>query len=214
MNLRSTLERWAGGPAALYDRATRPLEAGAFESARAELVAGLEGDVLELGCGTGATFVHYDARARVSAVEPEPDFRRVAGERASAAAARVSVHAGDGDALPFPSASFDAAVASLVLCSVADPVATLTELRRVLRPGGDLRLLEHVRHETAWVARLQDALDPLWSALEGRGCHLGRDTTAHVLAAGFELREARRLPLPGPADAMFPLVLLRATRAD
>src|SRR5512142_1019590 len=111
---------------------------------RDELVAGLSGRVIEVGAGTGSNFAHYPATVeQLVAVEPEPHLRRQA--RAAAARARIPIEVLDGvaDRLPADDASFDAAVVSLVLCSVPDQTSALAELYRVLRPGGDLRFYEH-----------------------------------------------------------------------
>jgi SAM-dependent methyltransferase len=208
--LRDWLERRAGGPAELYDGVMARLDAGVLAAPRRRLAQGLGGAVLELGCGTGAGFAAYPAGASVTALEPDPAFRRAAARAAREAAARIEVRAGDARRLPFPDASFDAVLGALVLCSVDPPGGALAEAYRVLRPGGRLRLLEHVRHPR-W-GHLQDATDPLWTAVEGRGCHLGRDTPAAVEAAGFLLERATEIPLPPVASWFFPLLLLEARR--
>jgi SAM-dependent methyltransferase len=130
-------------------------------------------------------FAHYpDTVAEVVAVEPEDRLRALA-EKA-AAHAPVPVPVGHADAVPAEDGAIDAAVASLVLCSVPDVAGTLAEIRRVLRPGGELRFFEHVRSDKPWFALLQDAITPLWSRAGG-GCHLNRDTAAAIRAAGFEI---------------------------
>ena len=103
----------------------------------------------------------------------------------------VTVVAGHGDALLYDDASFDAAVVSLVLCSVPEPGHFLAEIRRVLKPGGELRFFEHVRSASAPLGVIQDAITPLWSAIGG-GCHLNRDSRAAIQAAGFEIDELDR----------------------
>lgn len=209
---RDWLERRAGGPAELYDGVVGRLDRAGLAGARQRLVHDVQGNVLELGCGTGGGFVHYAAGTRVTALEPEPDFRRAAVDRARAAAATITVLPGDAHDLPFPDATFDAAVAELMLCSVNRPDVALAEMRRVVRPGGALRLLEHVRHPRAWIGRLQDVVDPFWTALEGRGCHLGRDTPRVVEEAGFAVEAIDTVPMPPGVDWLFPIVTVRARR--
>jgi ubiquinone/menaquinone biosynthesis C-methylase UbiE len=164
---------------------------------RAELLAGVVGEVVEIGAGNGRNFAHYPpAAARVVAVEPEPRLRRLARERAALAPVPVGVVGGLAERLPAADASFDTVVACLVLCSVADPRAVLAEAYRVLRPGGSLRFLEHVRSPSPGVRRVQRAFDAtLWPRLMG-GCHTGRDTLAAVEGAGFELAEVRAFRFP------------------
>jgi ubiquinone/menaquinone biosynthesis C-methylase UbiE len=171
---------------------------------RDELLAGLAGRVLELGAGAGSNFSHYPgAITEVVAVEPEPYLRRRAEEAAARAPVRVEVVAGSADRLPVPEGSCDAAVASLVLCSVPDPTAALAELRRVVRPGGELRFYEHIRADGPRLARVQDALDRLvWPRAFG-GCHLGRDTPGAIAAAGFVV-EGRRDLWVGPRTVPTP----------
>ena len=140
--------------------------------------AGLSGRVIEVGAGNGMNFGHYpNTVAEVVAVEPEDHLRTLAERAAETAAVPVHVVARHATALPVEDATFDGTVASLVLCSVADVPAALAELRRVLKPNGQLRFFEHVRSTKPWFALLEDALTPLWSRVGG-GCHLN-------LAAGL-----------------------------
>jgi SAM-dependent methyltransferase len=159
---------------------------------RRKLLAGLSGRVVEVGAGNGLNFPHYPAEVtEVLAVEPEPYLR----EKAVAAAARVpvpiTVADGVADSLPAGDGEFDAAVASLVLCSVPDQASALGELRRVLRPGGELRFYEHVRAQDSKAARGQDRTDRLWPRFSG-GCHPNRDTPSSIAAAGFEIERCER----------------------
>ena len=155
---------------------------------RRRLLAGLRGRVIEIGCGDGRAFEHYPAAVEhVTAVEPDPNARAVATERARAAPVPVEVVAGSADALPAADGSFDAAVAIWVLCSVPDVPAALHELRRVLTDGGELRFYEHVRSANPVFRGVQHAVDVLfWKRALG-GCCTTRDTEGAIRAAGFEL---------------------------
>jgi SAM-dependent methyltransferase len=170
-----------------------PAEVGAR---REELLAALSGRVLELGAGAGANFVRYPATVEeVVAVEPEPYLRAQAREAAGSAPVPIVVLDGVADALPLEDGSCDAAVACLVLCSVPDQARALAELRRVLRPGGELRFYEHVRASGARMARWQRLADrTFWPHAFG-GCHTHRDTAAAIAAAGFAIEQRRDVPL-------------------
>jgi len=180
---------------------------------RDEMLSGLTGRVVEVGCGPGTNFAHYpDTVTEVLAVEPESFLRDRAAEAAPSAGVPVRVVEGIAHDLPCPAGWADAAVASLVLCSVADPVDALTEMRRVVRPGGELRFYEHVGADTPKLARLQRRLDVAWPHLAG-GCHLTRDTAAAIEAAGWEVRDIRRFEFRPCAMAapVAPHILGRAT---
>jgi ubiquinone/menaquinone biosynthesis C-methylase UbiE len=170
---------------------------------RKRLLAGLSGRVLELGAGNGLNFAHYPSEvASVVAVEPEPYLRQIAERNARSAAAPIEVIDGVGEQLALEEGGFDAAVVSLVLCSVRDQHAALRELYRVLRPGGELRFFEHVRADTTGLQRFQHVLDTtVWPALMG-GCHTGRDTHAAIQSAGFNIEQLERFHLP---DVRFPI---------
>ncbi|MGH9214626.1 MAG: class I SAM-dependent methyltransferase, partial [Acidimicrobiales bacterium] len=127
----------------------------------------------------------------VVAVEPEPYLREIASRAAQTAPLPVTVIDGVADRLPLDDASCDAGVASLVLCSVPDQAVALGELRRVIRPGGELRFFEHVLAETTGLARFQRAIDVVWPRVSG-GCHADRDTLAAIRGAGFDVEKARR----------------------
>lgn len=162
---------------------------------RRELLAGLSGRVIEVGAGNGLNFPHYPPEvSEVVAVEPEPYLRERAEEAAAEATVAVEVVGGLAGELPAADASFDAGVASLVLCSVPDQDRALGELFRVIRPGGELRFYEHVISERRPVAIFQRAATfTVWSRVSG-GCHLDRDTGAAIERSGFELERCRRFP--------------------
>jgi ubiquinone/menaquinone biosynthesis C-methylase UbiE len=151
--------------------------------------------VVEIGSGTGASLPYYERASRVVAVEPDTSMAKRLPGRLQEAKVPVEVVSARAQTLPFPDQSFDAAVAAFVLCSVEDQSAVLAEARRILRPGGKLVLLEHVRGEGR-VARWQDRLTPLHRKLAGN-CHLNRDTRAAVAAAGFDAAGVERTELPG-----------------
>ena len=163
---------------------------------RAGLVGDLEGQVLEIGCGTGANFAHYPAATHVTATDYNEHMLRRAAEERGNAAATIELRQADIEALPFDDDSFDSVVSTLVLCSVPDEALALAEIRRVLKPGGALRLFEHVRSDRRWVARMQRVGTPAWSFVAD-GCHLNRDTAAAVVSAGFEVEREESPGLPG-----------------
>src|SRR5919204_2012562 len=155
-------------------------------------LAGLSGKVIELGAGDGRNFALSPPEVtEVLAVEPEPYLREHAEAAARKAPVPVTVVAGVADRLPADDESFDAGVASLVLCSVPDQARALAELRRVIKPGGKLHFFEHVVSHHPTQARIENLLDHVWPRVAG-GCHPNRDTRAAIEAAGFELEDCDR----------------------
>jgi len=178
--------------ARLFARQAEDAEAKGLREKRQALLRGLSGRVLEIGAGSGLNFPHYpETVTEVVAIEPEHYLAELAETRATAAAAPVSVHRAAAETLPFSDNEFDAAVSFHVLCSVDAPQQVLAEVRRVLKPGGELRFNEHVASPKPARARLQRQADLLWPHVAG-GCHLGRDTEASIRAAGFEITEIDR----------------------
>lgn len=168
-------------------------EKGGRAEHREQALAGLSGRVVELGAGNGLNFAHYPATVtEVVAVEPEPVLREHARRAAAEAPVTVTVVDGVADALPLEDESVDAAVASLVLCSVPDQATALAEVRRVLRPGGELRFYEHVVSRARGVARFQRFSDATYWPLVAGGCHMARDTAAAIERAGFAIESQRR----------------------
>jgi ubiquinone/menaquinone biosynthesis C-methylase UbiE len=166
----------------LYDAGMALLEATGLGRWRDWLVGDVRGRVLDLGCGTGRNLSALGTAGRAVGVDPCGDTLRKARVRAPGALlARARA-----EALPFRDGSFDTVITGLVFCSVDDPEAGLREIARVLAPGGQLRMLEHVRSEHPWQAALQDAAQPAWTWATG-GCRPNRETEAAVLRAGFEI---------------------------
>ena len=182
--------------AAFYALQTKVTERGKMKQLRQNLLEGLHGDVLEIGAGNGANFAHYPPEARVVAIEPDKHMlKRAQAQIAQLDARNIDVRIAPAELLPFDAASFDAVVSTLVLCTVESVPRSLTEIRRVLRPGGELRFLEHVRGEGA-LGRAQELFQPAWGWFSA-GCHLDRRTEDALRAAGFEfewIKHARLMP--------------------
>lgn len=179
--------------ARIYERVGPAAERAGAAGHRTRLLAGLSGRVVEPGAGNGLNFRHYPATVtEVIAVEPEAYLRQRAVTAASAVPVKVTVLDGTAARLPLADASVDAAVVSLMLCSVTDQSVALAEVFRVTRPGGELRFYEHVlAPRGSRLNALQRALDPLWTRMAG-GCHLTRDTESAIAAAGFAVEECER----------------------
>jgi ubiquinone/menaquinone biosynthesis C-methylase UbiE len=152
---------------------------------RRAFLAGASGRVLEVGAGTGANFSHYPAGLELVAVEPDAAMLARARRRAAELHLAVDLRAAAAYPLPFPAESFDTVVFGLCLCTIPEPGRALAEARRVLRPGGKVLFLEHVRAQDPGLARWQDRLAPAWGAFAG-GCRPNRDTRAEFEKAGFE----------------------------
>jgi SAM-dependent methyltransferase len=180
-----------------YIRIAPKADARGASGHRRELLAGLAGVVCEVGAGSGLNFAHYPATVtRVVAVEPEPTLRVHSGEVAVTAPVPIDVVDGTADALPVGDASCDAVVLSLVMCTVPDPAATLAEVRRALRPGGQVRFYEHVRSKNRVVAVAEDVITPLWARFAA-GCHVNRDPVVALGEAGFEVIDVHRFGFSG-----------------
>ena len=181
--------------AATYDFLNRLGERRILGPLRQRLVGAATGQVLELGAGTGANFPYYPEGATIIATEPDPFMLARALKRAADLGRAIALCQCPAEALPFADASFDTVVATLVFCSVRDPMRALTEVRRVLKSTGTFRFIEHVRAD-GFTGHVQDMLTPIQQRL-GAGCHLNRRTASSIEAAGLAIveLERRRLPL-------------------
>lgn len=166
--------------ARLYDPVMCPVERTVLESHRRYLIEDLTGRVLDLGAGTGGMFPYFEERTTErgnfapTAIEPDPHMRHRAIERARDLELEIDVKNAIAESLPFVEDSFDAVVASLVFCTIPDVDAALSEIARVLKPGGELRFLEHVRGSGVKGVAF-DLAAPAWKVVAG-GCHLNRET--------------------------------------
>ncbi len=180
----------------LYALTCRSQEAGPLGRHRAGLVARARGVTLDIGAGTGANLVHLPpAVTDLHLLEPDPHMRA---RLARVAPGSAVVHPVGGEDVPLPGASVDTVLLTLSMCSVDDPAAVAAEIRRVLRPGGQVLVLEHVRSEDPTTARWQRRLDPVYTRLAG-GCHLDRDTGGVLGAAGLDTSGLRAAQIPAPA---------------
>jgi ubiquinone/menaquinone biosynthesis C-methylase UbiE len=178
------------------------LEGPVLRRLREKTLADLRGRVLEVGCGNGANFHLYPPEvSELVGVDPDPFMVERARRRAAELDRRIEVLEAPAEGLPFPDASFDAAVSTLVLCSVHDPAKALAEVRRVLKPGSELRFFEHVRYPDGPLGAVQDFVTPVWRWF-GAGCHPNRRTAEAIRQAGFEIVELRHLRVAPPLPPM------------
>lgn len=200
---------WGRAFAAAYDRGLKATEDAGLRETRRKVLAGASGRTIDLGAGTGVNLELFPA-AVTELVLAEPDehmlkrlrvkLSQARGEGAAAEAVQAPA-----EKLPFADDSFDTAVFTLVLCTVPDPAAALAEAARVLRPGGKLLFVEHVRAEEPGLSRWQDRLEKPWRFLAD-GCHCNRDTVAMIEASPFTLDHVDRGSLPKAPPIIKPLV--------
>jgi ubiquinone/menaquinone biosynthesis C-methylase UbiE len=185
---------WGRIFAAGYDPMFASMERAGLTDLRRQVVGQATGRVLEIGAGTGLNLALYADDVELVLTEPEAPMATRLRRRLAAEGRRAEVVQAPGERLPFADGSFDTVVVTLVLCTVPDVAATLAEARRVLRPGGSLLFLEHVRSEDPAVARWQDRLHPLWVRF-GHGCNCNRDTLSALQGSGFAVDiEHGRMP--------------------
>jgi len=178
-----------------YDRQMATTERAGLSALRERLLMGTSGDVLEIGAGTGANLPYYGgAVASLTLTEAQPPMLRRLERSATEQYPSAAVLRAPAEDLPFPDHSFDVAVSTLVLCGVDDQARALRELRRVLRPGGRLLFIEHVRAADARTARLQDRMN--WLNRIVVCCDCNRPTLESIKAAGFTVTQITDTVLP------------------
>jgi ubiquinone/menaquinone biosynthesis C-methylase UbiE len=184
--------------ARFYDRAMAGVEKRCLGVWRHELLHRAQGDLLEIGAGTGLNLQYYPLeRLRVWLSEPDRLMRRqLARKTANLPDGRIQLKPWPAETIAMPDASFDTIVSTLVLCSVDDLAASLEEIFRLLRPGGRLLFLEHIIAEQPRLRRWQQRIEPFWSCCAGN-CRLTRDTAAAICAAGLEMEQLTEAPLCG-----------------
>ncbi len=196
---------WGRAFAALYDRGLKATEENGLRDMRRQVLAGASGRTVDLGAGTGVNLDLYpETVSELVMVEPDPHMIK---QLRAKAAGRGGVELLEASAqeLPFADDSFDTAVFTLVLCTVPDPELALHEAARVLKPGGKLLFIEHVRADEAGLARWQDRLEKPWRFLAD-GCHCNRDTVAMIESSPLKLERVESGELPKTPPIVRPLV--------
>jgi ubiquinone/menaquinone biosynthesis C-methylase UbiE len=179
--------------ASRYDRQIKLFERILFGDGRWWVCSQAEGDVLEIAVGTGRNLRHYPPGVRLTGIELSPAMLELARREAAAVARDADLRVGDAEALDFPDESFDTVTCTLSLCTIPDDRAAVAEILRVLRPGGRILLMEHVRSPVPPIRAAQRVLDPLFVRLEHD--HLLREPLDHLRAAGFEVERVERSKL-------------------
>ncbi len=196
---------WGRAFAALYERGLGATEEAGLRRMRQDLLIEAQGQTIELGAGTGANLDLYPETVQeLVLVEPDPHMVGRLRSKLGEAGRRVKLVRASAERLPFGDSSFDTAVFTLVLCTVPDPTAALAETARVLRPGGRMLFLEHVRSEDPGLARWQDRFEKPWRFL-GDGCHCNRDTVAALEASALSVERVDYGDLPKAPRIVKPL---------
>jgi ubiquinone/menaquinone biosynthesis C-methylase UbiE len=196
--------------AALYDRVSKGSEEAGLREERRQLLAAAAGATLEIGAGTGLNLEHYpEAVTRLVLAEPDEHMRRRLARRVSEVRPSTEIVAAGVEGLPFPDESFDTVVVTFVLCSVPQQEAALAEITRVLKPGGRLLFLEHVRSDDEKLAKWQDRITPLYNVV---GCNPNRDTLAAIEASALAVETVKHGEIPKAPKVERPLIAGTARR--
>lgn len=199
---------------ACYDRGFKGTEEAGLREMRRALLASARGRVLELGAGTGLNLEHYpEGIESLTLVEPDPHMNKQLRPKLARTGIEAEIVEAPAERLPLPESSFDTVAVTLVLCTVPDQGAAIAEIVRVLKPGGQLLFLEHVRSHDPATAIWQDRLERPWRFL-GDGCHCNRDTAAALDASPLELGEVEHGTLPKAPPIVRPLIHGRALKPD
>jgi ubiquinone/menaquinone biosynthesis C-methylase UbiE len=201
---------WGRLFASMYDRALKASEENGLGEMRRALLAQARGRVVEIGAGTGVNLDLYGPEIEdLTLVEPDPHMgaklRDRLAERTTGSEPPARLCAAPAEAILFPDGTFDTAVATLVLCTVPDPVASIAELARVLKPGGHLLFIEHVRADDPSSARWQDRLEKPWRFMAD-GCYCNRDTEATISASAFQVETLEQGVFPKSLPIVRPLI--------
>ena len=176
----------------IYDIAMKPLETTKFKKVRTALVRNAQGSVLEIGSGTGINFPYYQQASHVTAIEPNPQMNRVAVRRGRNANVPITLYEANAESLPFPDNSFDTVIATLVFCTIPDPILALKEIQRVSKTGATILFFEHVKMKQPVFAKAQDLLNPFWEKVCD-GCQLNRDTLSLIEESGIAVENVKSL---------------------
>ncbi len=196
---------WGRAFAALYDRFLEATEEAGLREMRRELLSEASGRTIDIGSGTGANLDLYPEQVtELTMAEPDPHMARQLRQKLARSSHDVEFVEAGAERLPCEDSSFDTAVFTLVLCTVPDPRAALAEVARILKPGGRMLFLEHVRAEDPKLARWQDRLEKPWRFI-GDGCHCNRDTVATIEASPLQLEDLDRDELPKSPPLTRPL---------
>jgi SAM-dependent methyltransferase len=202
---------WARAFAILYDPFVWAGERAGLRAHRKTLLSDARGRTIEIGAGTGLNLPHYPQEiTELILAEPDAAMRSRLQRRLARGGRVASLTDAPAERLPFPSGSVDTVVCTLVLCTVDAPDLALREIARVLRPGGEMLFLEHVRSESAALARWQDRLAAPWRGF-ARGCRCNRATGELMAACGLELEQTRHASWRAMPPIMRPLIIGRAT---
>lgn len=204
---------WGRAFSALYDRILKGTEDAGMREKRREVLAQARGRTIDVGAGTGANLGLFpDGLTGITMAEPDPHMTKRLREKIAATGAEVELVEAGAEKLPVADDSFDTVVFTLVLCTVPDPAAALAEAARILKPGGQMLFVEHVRADDPGVARWQDRLERPWKFFAD-GCRCNRDTVANIEASPLTVDHVEHGELPKSPPIVKPLVWGRATLA-